>query len=944
MTGQLVETLLGWIDRRFRLIAVLVVVASATVAIVGSQLADTDEPSFDPDGEIYDTADRADEVFESTSSIRSVAFIIDRADGGDVLTADGLAPVAASIRSVVADPANAAHLVTVFDRDLGLEIDGVVSVAGAVDAALPGGLGAAGDDEVKSALAQVLDDEASTGPLRFTLAQSATAATGAWTSPAYKAELRFDLDSFAGEDDDAKQRASEAWLRDIQADLRAGADDGVRVVGAGVDPLLTSDEQGSAGGPFIFLAVGLIVLLVGALLRSYWSSVVVTSALGLTLLAFNGIVGLVGIKTGSSLISFVLPITLIAFGVDFFVHAAGRVGETDGEPTGAMDQGAGGPGARSAYRSGMVAVLPALTLAAATSITAFVANVASGIQAIIEFGLAAAIGLLVAYLVLGWLAPKALAVAQANAGPGPIVTRFGLVGRAVGLLAMIVVALVSGTVVSLAALAPAVGAVAVPGFIVVFVLAPALVVGRRHRRASVRGGPPVDRAGQATHSSVRIGNVVHGVVRARHLTLAVFVGLGAVALLGATRVESAFQVSDFFSPKTDFMVGLDRLDEHYGAATGGPAFIYLEGDLADVSTIAAMDAAIDEIARTDAQFARDLDGELIVLPTAAEVLRTTMVTPGAAASASAQTGVPILDADGDQLPDTPEAIRAVWRSGREIGVVGEDGTVVFTPEQVQTIVSVGNGSDGMVDATTLTVLVTSFTDDEIILGARDALDEAAARLSDRLGPDADLVSVSGEVIASQDSLAAFTDAMVVSLPIAVALTVLIVGLALRSVRYSAVTILPILLVVFGVWGYMWLRGFTINVITATIAAIAVGVGIDFCTHLTVRFREELAIGLDRFEAVRRAGEGTGAALAVSAATSIVGFGVMTAAPAPIFSSFGELMAVMIAMSALVALIVLPCLLVVVTPAEQPKPAPEPVLPADVVPQVAVAAGEGAAGS
>ncbi|MCP5032924.1 MAG: MMPL family transporter, partial [Actinomycetia bacterium] len=193
--------------------------------------------------------------------------------------------------------------------------------------------------------------------------------------------------------------------------------------------------------------------------------------------------------------------------------------------------------------------------------------------------------------------------------------------------------------------------------------------------------------------------------------------------------------------------------------------------------------------------------------------------------------------------------------------------------------------------------------------------EEATRLAGELGPVVKIVSVSGDVIASQDSLAAFTDAMMVSLPIALILTVVIVGLVLRSVRYSTVTILPILLVVFGVWGYMWLRGFTINVVTATIAAIAVGVGIDFCTHFSVRFREELTAGFDRMTAVRRAGEGTGSALAVSAFTSIVGFGVMTAAPAPIFASFGELMAVMIALSALVALLVLPCLLVVVTPAK-----------------------------
>ncbi|MCP3936921.1 MAG: MMPL family transporter [Actinomycetia bacterium] len=452
---------------------------------------------------------------------------------------------------------------------------------------------------------------------------------------------------------------------------------------------------------------------------------------------------------------------------------------------------------------------------------------------------------------------------------------------------------------------------AVPLFVVVFVLVPLAVVTRRNRRSRVIGRSTVEGRSHAGHNSAAVGWMVHTAVRWRYLTLALFTGLGAVSLVAATKVESAFKVSDFFSAETDFITGLDRLDHYYGDTIGGPAYIYVEGDLTDPSTIEAMEATIIGLGESDASFARDLDGQLIVLPNAVEVVRATMSIPGAAANASAHTGVAIADEDGDGLPDNSEAVRAVYESGRAIGVVAGDGTVVFTPEQVETFVYL----DESAQATKLEVLVTTFTDDAIILDARDVLEEEATRLAGELGPVVKIVSVSGDVIASQDSLAAFTDAMMVSLPIALILTVVIVGLVLRSARYSAVTILPILLVVFGVWGYMWLRGFTINVVTATIAAIAVGVGIDFCTHFSVRFREELTTGFDRMAAVRRAGEGTGSALAVSAFTSIVGFGVMTAAPAPIFASFGELMAVMIALSALVALLVLPCLLVVVTPAK-----------------------------
>lgn len=82
--------------------------------------------------------------------------------------------------------------------------------------------------------------------------------------------------------------------------------------------------------------------------------------------------------------------------------------------------------------------------------------------------------------------------------------------------------------------------------------------------------------------------------------------------------------------------------------------------------------------------------------------------------------------------------------------------------------------------------------------------------------------------------------------------------------------------------------------------------------LTMRFREEFEREPSRFPALRRAGEGTGGALAISALSSILGFAVMAFAPMPIFVTFGTLTAVMIVFSLLVSLMVLPSVLLVVT--------------------------------
>jgi predicted RND superfamily exporter protein len=895
-----VRPLFSWINGHILLLSIVLVVVGVALGVGGTLIADTDEPNFSPSGEIYDTEARAEEVFASASPIHTATFLVDEPTGQDVLTQAALLEFLTNSAAARADSANTVHLAGIFDQDLGTEVSGVFSLADAVDAALPSGLAGATDGDVKIVLADLLADDSPLGALRFTLADSATAEPGTiggttvtiWRSPAFLASVRYDLDTFDGEGD-IQEANSELWLRDVQTTFR-GDQVSMRVIGLGIDSITTGDEQLNAGAPYIFLAVAIIVLLVGALSRSYWAAVVATTGLALTLLFYNGILGVVSINMGSALVVFILPITLIAFGVDFFIHGMGRVREAqvDGEPR------------SRAYTVGMVAVFSALTLAAATSVAAFLSNAASGIEAIIEFGFAAAIGLILAYLLLGWISPKAVLAIEERVGPNPD-DRGLMIGYKLGFL---FVAIIAGVVVTMTAMLATIGAVAMLIFVGLFVLLPMWMTKRRNTRTADKGRPTTDEVKGAGHGLKAAGTVVHFMARWRVFTLPVVAVLAIAGLYGATQVESQFELSDFFSPKTDFIQGLERLETYYSGATGGSAYIYVEGDLTDPASIEAMEAAVVRVGASNAQFARDLDGELVVEPNAASLVRATLTVPGAAANVESASGVTITDS-GSGLPDSADGVGAVYTTSRAQGVIAGDGVTIIRADQVGGFLY----EEGTTQATLLQVQVTTFTDDAIILEARAVLEDSAAILQSDLGASAKTVSVSGELITQQDTLAAFTGSMIISLPIAIILTVLIVGFALRSVRYSVVTVIPILLVVAWVFGYMWLRGHTVNVITATIAAIAVGVGIDFSTHFTVRFREEFENEPSRFPALRRAGEGTGGALVLSALTSIIGFAVMAMAPTPLFASFGELMAVMILFALIVSLLVLPSLLIVVTP-------------------------------
>ncbi|MDP6346785.1 MAG: MMPL family transporter, partial [Dehalococcoidia bacterium] len=181
-------------------------------------------------------------------------------------------------------------------------------------------------------------------------------------------------------------------------------------------------------------------------------------------------------------------------------------------------------------------------------------------------------------------------------------------------------------------------------------------------------------------------------------------------------------------------------------------------------------------------------------------------------------------------------------------------------------------------------------------------------------PAISFVGLTGSPYTRQAGLDATSTGLRLAFIIALVACFLAAVAAMRSLRFAVVTIIPIGLVVAWLYAFMYLFGFGLNFITATIAAVSIGVGIDYSIHMTQRYREELPRAADKVQALRQASQGTGMALVASAATSVLGFTIMAFAPMPLFSSYGILTAVMIFLAAAAALLVLPSLLLLVTTA------------------------------
>jgi predicted RND superfamily exporter protein len=894
-----------WINRHIRLVTIVLTVGAIGFLFVGEAVKTDEDVSFEPKGEIFDTQQRVKDLLSPATSVASAAFLIEDPTGVDVLTRRGLLEYKENSDALRADATAGTHLVSVFDNDLGVPIDGVFSLADAVDGALPAGLAGATDTEVKLALNDLLAIESPSRNLVFTLSQKATATPAEvagreialWRSPVVLSQVRFDLDSFPGETEDDRFLESELWLRQAQTTLR-GNQDHMQVIGVGIDFGTSFNESFEEGGPYIFLAVAFILLLVGALLRSYWAAVTVAAGLSLTMMIFNGFVGVLELEV-SPLLQLIVPIAMISFGVDFFIHASGRAREAQ----------VGGAGRDRAYPIGLSLVFGALLMAALSSAAAFLSNVPSGIEAITEFGIGAAIALLVGAAILGLVVPRWLLSIEDRVGPAPA-DRGLMITYKIGFL---FTSLIAGVMVAMNVVFPTIGVIIFVVFAALFIYLPYRLTLRRNARAEAKGRPMSDDVKGAGHGLRSAGTVVHFLARWRVITIPIVAVLAGAGVWAAFQVESEFQLKDFLPEDSNVIISLDKLDEHFGQSTGGSGYIYVEGDLTDPATLLAMEQAVERVANSDAELSVDFNGDVITGNSAVTIVRTVMVSEAARSAVAGATGMELTDTDGNGLPDTAGQVAALYAHAHENGVVNDAGQTVLSAENVQSALYVESASR---QATALSVGIPSFVDGVIINRARAELDGAAAALESSIGGLTDIVSVSGDVITQKESLDAFVNSMVVSIPIAVVLATLIAAVIMRSLKYAVTAIVPILLVVAWVYGYMWMADLKINPVTATIAAIAIGIGIDFATHFTVRFREEFVGEPSRFPALRRAGEGTGGALAISALTSILGFFALSLAPTPIFATFGILTAVMIAIAFGVSIIVLPSLLLFVTPSRK----------------------------
>ncbi len=376
-------------------------------------------------------------------------------------------------------------------------------------------------------------------------------------------------------------------------------------------------------------------------------------------------------------------------------------------------------------------------------------------------------------------------------------------------------------------------------------------------------------------------------------TLIVSLVLGVLGAFGTSRLEASFSFIDFVPVTSPYRVTFETLIDDYGGGFGEETAVLVEGD---VATTAAYNAMVDSttnltgvenVAQFGAFPAADSPIALVlqlVSPESASFDPT--VAQAAGAAGMTETSLKVSD-----TADVATLYAALFSANPEAAASviyqGDDGSYSSVLFSIQTQAGEAGAGQLQKDLNEAFLPVTD--------AGLDAVPTSTAIISE---------VIINTLQSSQLSSLLYT------LVAVLILLVVYYWFEVRRPMLGAITTLPVVLVVLLNFAIMWAVGIPFGPITATVAALAVGIGIPYMIHVTHRYEEDRIRNDNENDAIESTLTHTGGALAGSAMTTIFGFGILMTSTTIPFRQFGFVTAYTILLSLLAAILVLPSMLVV----------------------------------
>lgn len=175
------------------------------------------------------------------------------------------------------------------------------------------------------------------------------------------------------------------------------------------------------------------------------------------------------------------------------------------------------------------------------------------------------------------------------------------------------------------------------------------------------------------------------------------------------------------------------------------------------------------------------------------------------------------------------------------------------------------------------------------------------------------VNFTGMLVLYNNMLQSLFTSQIATIGVVFVSIMLMMVVLFRSFKIALIAILPNILAAGTVLGAMGLVGIPLDMMTTTIAAIVVGVGVDQAIQYFYRFRVEFALDQNYVEAMHRSHASIGRAMYYTSVTIIVGFSILMLSQFIPSIYFGVLTAFAMFMAIVGSLTLLPKLILVLKP-------------------------------
>jgi len=347
-------------------------------------------------------------------------------------------------------------------------------------------------------------------------------------------------------------------------------------------------------------------------------------------------------------------------------------------------------------------------------------------------------------------------------------------------------------------------------------------------------------------------SLAHFIQRHNKATLILFGILAFIGLSGLPQLSVENRFIDYYKENTEIFQGMSLIDEKLGGTT--PMDVIIDApkdefsedgggfDLMDLLLVGDITASSYWFNSDGLQDAAEIHTYLESLPETGKVL-------------SVHTAMQMLQALNNGKPYSDFKLAIVYKR---------------IPDDVKdALITPYLSADGNQIRFSIRIYETDKS-----LKRQALIDKIYHHLTVELGYEVEQVNVTGMAVLYNNLLQSLFQSQILTIG-AVFIAILLMFIILfRAIRLSIAAIIPNIIAAGLILGLMGWIGIPLDIMTITIAAISIGIGVDNSIHYVYRFRQEFALDQDYWAAIQRSHGSIGTALYYTTVTVVLGFSIL----------------------------------------------------------------------